>query len=138
MADFAITVVANLDPQMGPVAEGGTGGPAEPEDFAHVRNWVHGMLSANVAAGLPAGWDIEVVAFSETHAQRELADPRKPVLLVVRADRFAQVEMRECGACGGVLRRDAPDAIWYHVPACTDPTPVGEPRAMQTQRDTEG
>ncbi len=130
--DFTITVRANLDSRYGVPAEGAAPGPVQDSDFAHVRNWVHGMI-LNMAGALPVGWDIDVAVLHDTHGQHDSAiDPRKPVLTVAAPDRFAAVETARCAACGGSLRRENPDDIWYHLIDCADPTPVIEPKDTLT------
>lgn len=126
VSDFKITVVANRDPAHGFVAEGADGHPAEAGDFEHVRAWVQGMLF-NLAGGLPAGWDLRIEVTAPAGLQRDAPnlDPRRPLLEVVAPDRLAQIEVDDCSTCGGTLRRDRPDGIWYHVPDCADPTPSG-------------
>lgn len=122
--DFEITVRANIDPANGLIAEGAAGGPAVVDDFAHVRNWIRGMLYS-MEGNLPPGWSLDIVALAETGGQREISgDPRRPSALSVVPDRLALIETATCAACDGMLRRDTPDGVWYHVQLCADATPI--------------
>ncbi len=68
--DFTVTVVANLDPSRGPVAEGAMPGPVVESDYPHVRTWVLGMI-LQIRGALPIGWDITVEVLHETGTQHE-------------------------------------------------------------------
>lgn len=123
--DFAVTVVANTDPERGVIAEGSLPGrPIEDSDYDHVRAWVRGMLY-NLAGALPAGWDLNIDVYAPSELQRDAptVDPRRAALALVDNDRMALVQVNQC-RCGMTLRRDRPDGIWYHVPDCADPTPT--------------
>lgn len=126
--EFELGIIANDDPSLGPVAIGATGGRATDADFGHVRRWMLGML-ISMSDQLPPGWRIELKVLNGLDDTEFRGRPDRPSVPQPVHDRHAAVEEAVCSTCGSKLRREGPDAVWYHVPACADPTP-DEPKAL--------
>lgn len=124
MPDFELTVKAD------DMAIGATGGPVEDSDYAHVRNYVKGIL-VQLEGGLPVGWSLELAELAETGDQQAFAGnvtEASNVAPIVR-DRFAEVQEGECATCAadgrpGVRIAAQGDGVWYHLAPCANPTPI--------------
>lgn len=124
MADFELTVKADDS------AIGATGGPVEDSDFAHVRNYVRGIL-VQLEGGLPLGWTLELTELAETGDQQAFAGNvhEAPKVVPIVRDRFTEVQEGECATCAadgrpGVRIAAQSDGIWYHLAPCANPTPI--------------